>query len=267
MYYEIYADSLFLLNFTLNLYLLLLINKSLHRTATRLRIFLGALWGGVGYCLMFFLPIPMLLKLVFAAICVSGAGLVFVFRPSGIRAFIKLAENLFFYAFLLGCALLMLINHVKGFRNHMMSWLGIVAVGGIFALFFYGRIGKKEKEKQNPCLVEMCKGDEKVQIHGLVDTGNSLTEPISGKPVSVVDKEIFEKLWKEEEEPLGFRVIPYRSVGCERGIMKGYEVPEMVIEQDGVKKICRNIYVGVSEGKVSTAGNYQILVHPKLLQG
>ncbi|MBO5165577.1 MAG: sigma-E processing peptidase SpoIIGA [Lachnospiraceae bacterium] len=268
MYYEIYADSLFLLNFTLNLYLLLLVNKSLHRTATRFRLFLGAVWGGAGYCLVFFLPMSMLVKIIFAAICVNVGSLVFVFRPSSLKGVVKLAESMFLYAFLLGGAFLMLMNHVKVFRNNMMSFITVIACGGIFVLIFYGRIGKAEKQKLKPCMVELCKGEEKIQIHGLIDTGNSLIEPISGKPVSVVDKEIFEKLVKEQEKvDLGFRVIPYRSVGCERGIMKGYEIPEIIIEQDGMKKTCHNIYVGVSEGKVSSKGSYQILVHPKLLQG
>lgn len=267
MYYEIYADSLFLLNFTLNLYLLLLVNRSLYRTATGWRIFLGAIWGGVGYCLMFLLPVPMIIKVLFAAVCVSGGSLVFVFRPIDARAFFRLTEKLLLYAVMLGGTFYLLMNHVKVFRNHMMSIVGILACGGIIMLLIYSRIGQAEKESRQPCVVELHNGREQLRVQGIVDTGNSLTEPFSGKPVSVMDREVFEKLWKEEELLCGFRAIPYRSVGCERGIMKGYEVPEIVIEQGGVKKVCRNIYVGISEGKVSSAGNYQILVHPKLLQG
>ncbi len=266
MYYEIYADSLFLLNFTLNLYLLLLVNRNLHRAATGWRIFLGAVWGGVGYCIMFFLPVPAVLKIVFAVIAVSGGSLMIVFRPSDVKGFFQIAEKLLLYAVMLGGAFYILINHVRMFRNYMMSILGVLACGGIFMLIIYSRIGKNEKAKLKPCMVELYKGTKQVRIQGIVDTGNSLTEPLSGKPVSVMDREVFEKLWHQEDLINGFRVIPYRSVGCVRGIMKGYEVPEMIIEHGGAKKVCHNIYVGISEGKVSSAGNYQILVHPKLLQ-
>ena len=58
MYYEIYIDSLFLLNFTMNLYLLMLVNAGLGRPATRLRLTGGAVLAGIGYCLMFLLPLP-----------------------------------------------------------------------------------------------------------------------------------------------------------------------------------------------------------------
>ncbi len=267
MYYEIYADSLFLLNFTLNLYLLLLVNRSLCRAVTGWRIFLGAIWGGAGYCVMFFLPVPVVLKILFALICVSGGSLIFVFRPAGIHAFWQVAEKMMLYAVMLGGAFYILINHMKVFRNNMMPIIGTLACGGVISLVIYGRISKSEKEKQKPCMVELHNGMKRVRIQGIVDTGNSLLEPVSGEPVSVVDKEIFDKLWAEEELISSFRAIPYRSVGCHRGIMKGYEIPEVIIEHSGVKKVCHNIYVGISEGKVSSAGNYQILVHPKLLQG
>ena len=55
MQYEIYIDSLFLLDFAMNLYLLLLVNRNLNHTATWKRLLAGAALGGAGYCLMFFL--------------------------------------------------------------------------------------------------------------------------------------------------------------------------------------------------------------------
>ncbi len=103
-------------------------------------------------------------------------------------------------------------------------------------------------------------------VQGIVDTGNSLREPISRKPVSVLEKEVFDGLYEEGNEPEGFRAIPYRSVGCERGIMKGYQIPEMTIEQGGIKKVCRNVYVAVSEKAVSSTKSYQMLIHPELLE-
>ena len=54
MQYEIYIDSLFLLDFAMNLYLLLLVNRNLNHTATWKRLLAGAEWGGEGDCLVFF---------------------------------------------------------------------------------------------------------------------------------------------------------------------------------------------------------------------
>ena len=80
--------------------------------------------------------------------------------------------------------------------------------------------GRKRK-RNNPAIVRLCyRGAEgPLRIHALVDSGNTLTEPISGAPVSVLDARIFYRLWPEGLS--GFRVIPYHSVGKKSGILKG----------------------------------------------
>ena len=88
-----------------------------------------------------------------------------------------------------------------------------------------------------------------MRIHALVDSGNTLTEPISGAPVSVLDARIFYRLWPEGLS--GFRVIPYHSVGKKSGILKGYPVPQMTLIQQGVEREYRNVYLAVSEEEIA----------------
>ena len=267
MYYEVYLDSLFLLNFTMNLYLLLLVNKSLHRTATRFRLFLGAVIGGVGYCLMFVLPVGIVPKVAAASICAGAGMLIFVFKPGSIKAFFQILERMLMYALLMGGGFLLLRNHIKPFRTHMIPIMGMLASGGILMLVFYRETGRREQEKQELLEVRLLtRSGFRMTVKAIVDTGNSLKEPISGKPVSVLDRATFEVLWQNEDREKGFRAIPYRSVGCEGGIMNGYELPEITFELGGIKKICRGIYIGVSEQAVSATQNYQMLLHPKLLE-
>lgn len=267
MHYEVYLDSLFLLNFTMNLYLLLLVNKSLNRTATRIRLLTGAALGGAGYCLMFLIPFGnVVIKTLFTAILVNGGILLLVFRPCSVKAFFKILEKMFLYCFLMGGGFLLLINHVKVFRKNMMSVTGILACGSLFLLLFLKCTDGHKPVKKGLCRVVLSGTHGcQVTVQAIVDTGNCLKEPISGKPVSVVERAVFDRLWKDEP-PEGFRAIPYRSVGCERGIMKGYEVPEIMIEQDGMRKVCRNVYVGVSERAVSSTEKYRMLVNPELLE-
>lgn len=267
LYYEVYIDSLFLLNFTMNLYLLMLVNKSLNRTATRMRLFAGAALGGTGYCLMFLMPFGAVLKVVLAAILVNCGMVFLVFRACSVKAFVKTFETMLVYSFLMGGGFLLLLNHVKSFRKHMMSVAGILACGGIFLLVFsHWADGRREKKKGSCKVVLSGKCGSRVTVQAIVDTGNCLKEPISGKPVSVLEKTVFDSLFGEEGPHEGFRAIPYRSVGCERGIMKGFLLPEMTIEQDGIKKVCSNVYVGVSERAVSSTASYRMLLHPELLE-
>lgn len=263
MRYEIYIDSLFLLHFTLNLYLLQLLNRSLHRPATRKRLLLGAVSAAVGGCAAILFPAGgSLPKLVLCA-AVDAAVLFWVFRPAGWRAFFRLAERMVWFGCLLGGCLL-LLGQLPLLAGWERSMTGLLAVGGLFCLIFSGRLAERDRQEEKPCRVELVgKDGGRLVVSAVVDTGNSLREPISGQPVSVLDQECFHKLF--EKEPEGFRLIPYHSVGCDRGVMQGYEIAEMVIELEGVRRVCRKPYVGISRTQVAAGAEYQLLLHPAVL--
>ena len=79
-----------------------------------------------------------------------------------------------------------------------------------------------------------------------------------------MEKENFEKLYPEGLP--GLRMIPFRSVGCSKGILPGYPVAELTIEAEGEKISPGQVYIGVSENILSVQGSYQILLHPALLK-
>ncbi len=267
MEYELYIDSLFCLSFTMNLYLLLLVNHHLHRPAARWKILIGAVIGGLSYCMMFVLPLPYaVLKIVLMTVFFQGGSLLLVFCPTTLSAFLKIWEIMIFYSFLMGGGFYLLKNHVTVFQNNMMPISLLLAVGGLFWLCLTQIDKRKSYAANGPCRVILNNGQgAQVTVSAIVDTGNCLMEPISGKPVSVLEKGIFDRLWGEEDFK-GFRAIPYRSVGCKKGIMKGYEVPEIIIEQGGIRKVCRNVYVGLSSITVSGTEKYRMLVHPALIE-
>ena len=105
--------------------------------------------------------------------------------------------------------------------------------------------------------------DGECQVPALIDSGNTLREPISGAPVSVLDVRVFKSLWREE--PPGFRAIPYHSVGKSSGNHSGYPVPQITIRYRGVEKVCRNVYLAVSEEEIA-GKEIPMLLHPALLQ-
>ena len=71
MQYELYVDSLFLIHFVMNLYILILVNNSTNGSATPGRLLLGAIVGGMGSVFVFFLNGPMVLKLLLLPIVVG----------------------------------------------------------------------------------------------------------------------------------------------------------------------------------------------------
>ena len=78
--------------------------------------------------------------------------------------------------------------------------------------------------------VEICSGDIRLQLKALLDTGNTLRDPITGRPVLIINADAAHRLTGLSAEQLrspvesigaisGLRLIPYRSVGTENGFM------------------------------------------------
>ena len=68
----------------------------------------------------------------------------------------------------------------------------------------------------------------KRQIHALLDTGNSLCDPVTGKPVCILGKRQAGEILKEKELQT-LRYIPYCSVGTEKGVLPVIRAEKMCI--------------------------------------
>lgn len=267
MYYELYIDTLFLINFVMNLFVLLLVNRSARRTATRLRMIGSALLGAFIYCLCFVIPhVHPWVKLAAGTALSGGLMVQIAFKPVTLRAGVKLIETLTGYSFLMGGILMFFMKYMQGFSGKSMGMAAVLGLGSLtYQAVTYAK-ERRKKEKREFCKVTLRRGECSVTVDALVDTGNGLTEPISGKPVSVVEEEVLQNLWPEGLPEL-FRAVPYHSVGCAHGIMKGYEVPEAVVEIEGFRSTVHQIYLGADKNKISVSGSYGMILNPRLLGG
>ena len=263
MQYELYVDSLFLVNFVMNLYLLLLVDRSAFRTATPGRLLLGALVGGLGGLLPFVLPGPGLLKTVLGVLAGTVGMILITFPVKSLRMFLKLMERLLLYTFCMGGALLFLIRTIPAFRNILTGIFGIMGAGGVCFLLLNRSWRKRGRESL--CRARLVCGQMNLTVAALIDSGNSLTEPISGKPVCIVEEQVLNSLIKGL--PMGCRAIPYHSIGKKRGILEGHLLPELQLELDGIYKTFYQVWIaagpqGISE--TSEAESVKMIVNPML---
>lgn len=266
MRYELYVDSLFLVNFVMNLYILMLVNRSTLRTAAPWRLLFGAALGGGCYLLMFMLNLPVPLKLFLGAAGAVGM-LPVAFPVRGLRNLLKLTEKMLIFSFCMGGALLFLLRSFSVGENALTGIFGILGVGGIVCVFL-GRFPWESKPENSFCRVTLVRGEKQVTVSALIDSGNSLVEPISGKPVCVVDEEIFQGLWESGGQL--FRAVPYHSIGKKRGILEGYLLPELHVELDGMRKVFHEVYIAVSPETISAADvpeaeSIKMIINPRIL--
>lgn len=273
MYFEVYVDSLILLQFVMNCYLLALVNSMLRQTVSLRRILCGALCGAVLSFFPFLLPLKVFLSVALSFLMSVLCMTVVTFRTYRRESFFRVLEKLSISTVLLGGVLMILLRILPKEADVCLGITGVLLAGGaVYGILL--KILKKSSKEKNTCQVTLFGSDRgtcgeeaavrKVSIEALIDTGNSLVEPMSGKPVAVLDKAVFEQVF--EEEPLrGFRMIPFHSIGKKSGVLPGYLLERILVETEESTKEYRDIYVGISEEIISEANTYKMILNPRML--
>ena len=122
----------------------------------------------------------------------------------------------------------------------------------------YGYISRRIAIDKASVKVQIKNGQKTWEGRGLIDTGNSLKEPFSGKPVHIVSKEVAEAVAAERRHCMA---IPYRSMGNPCGILNGYRVDEITAGQAKRK----DAVIAVSDRNFE--GSYEVLLNYEMMEG
>ena len=281
MYYEFYIDVFFVVNLFMDFLVLCLTNRVLQGTARPCRSFLGALAGAFGISLFFWFSkeINTVSILIFSA----GISYVMVRLGCGFRRGKELLSGLcacYGMSFLLGGILHVLPPGTgKGiliFFTITFTAYWILNTG--IRLFKYLK-GKAVLR----CRVILETGGQKIELKGLLDTGNCLTDTDTGKPVCVMEKSRFSGMLEKKQqdalesfcamedfgegdaENLKPRFLIYTALGCERGLLPVVTADRLVIFWEG-KKICLSqAAIGLSAAPLSPYRKFEMIISPKIL--
>lgn len=277
----IYIDTLFALNLIVNYLLLLATAKIAAVHLSRWRILLGALFGA-GYAAAAFFPA--LGFLLAAPMRLVSGGTMVLIAFGGKRRILRL--GLLFFAVSAGFGgLIFAIGLMAGGAAYDGQFLLpislkvlVAAFGvcyGLFSLLF-ARLGRDTGG--HLVQVAITHRGRTATITGLIDTGNSLTDPMTGGPVFVVETEALAPLFQRNTMQLltqpvspiellpklqqtpdtpGFYLIPYTAVGTGNGFLLAFR-PDTV--QIGGKEK-RGVSVALSPTCVSDGGRYTALVN------
>lgn len=269
MYYKLYIDSVFVLQMTMNLYLLSLAGQILRCTATHWRRWLGALAGAGISCLVLCLPFWSAGgRLLLSAVPVSMVMMCLTYRIHGVRRLLEASFVMAAAGFFLGGAMIWILNRLrpvmKGRRSFWMT-LAAGALGCELLEMLLQRLMRREKKCLRTVRFYVPALEQEIRLRALVDTGNHLTDPISGAPVSVISRRAAGSM-VSCLKPEKYHAIPYRSVGQPGGILPAYELPEMSIEEAGRTIKRERVIVAVCDAGISSGSDYQMLLHPGLLE-
>ncbi len=259
MYYELYVDVLFLVNFMMDYILLLIVRKMLSCSATHGSVCLGAAVGSLFTCIVVILPIPYtFVKFVLFHMLVNTCMIRVGLKIKTIPSFVKAMIMLYIGGFLLGGIMEYFSQYVRmGSLFLLVAILGYYMVLGIWKFISY-----LQRWNQNHCKVDLYLKDKKYQVRGLIDTGNGLRDPISNQPVSVLETKIAKKILEEKAEK-NFRYVPYRTIGKSEGVLPVFRVDRMCVHRDTDYWI-ETPLIAISEEEISAEGEYEMILNPNL---
>ncbi len=270
---DLYIDSIFFVNFFMDLLLLALLKKVLRRSVSWKRLGLGAVLGGIWGCLEVLalsLCIPgslfAILSLLGACAMVLGA-----FGWTGWREFVKETGTLFILAVMAGGAMELVLGYIMAGAYGLMVFLGegryglpllawgFFAAGIVFFVQGLWQFGEEaRRERRNLYALTLIDGAVKVRATGYLDTGNCLTRPKSGEGVQIVTKQVFD-LFRDSK---GERdVIPFHTIGSPHGVMEGVKIEKMEIECLWGTVRIDGPWIGKAPYGLSKKGTYQVLLY------
>lgn len=275
----VYIDVLFLLNLVVDYLLLMASARIAGEQIVRGRIALAALTGAI-YAAAIFLPGFGWLSRPLCKLCLAVLMVLIAFGSSR-----RLLRLLFVFAAassalggvvlalqLVGTGGLTLENGVlyTGFDLRILLVTVILCYVALNLIFERAALHGGARRDLNRAGVVF--EGRTVFFTVLIDTGNTLRDPIYNRPVMVVEARVLKDLLPAEVDPadpvvsmerihkLGihsrFRLLPYKAVGVAHGILLAFQSDKVAIG----KKEYKGLLVALSPTPVSDGGGYQALI-------
>ncbi|HOQ06562.1 MAG TPA: sigma-E processing peptidase SpoIIGA [Clostridiales bacterium] len=300
---EIYLDIVILENIVINYLILLVTSRFSKNRTSSLRLFIGSVAGTAYLVLMILLPDTQVYATLFSKFLLSVAMVAIAFNFRKISAFLKTLALFYATTFIFAGAAFALMFFSKDWgivRNGVLitpltfidakltELLLAVAVALIIFRVVWDTVQSKFVKEKLLVDISIAVENKSIELSALVDTGNSLHDPLTNLPVVVVEfsairdllpddiKSIFERNCENDLDSVTatisssdwfsrFRLIPFKSLGRENGMMIGFRPDYIEIGADDGKKDIRDVIVGIYNRTLSANDQYRALMNPELI--
>ena len=293
----IYGDMIFIENIAMNYIILLSTAKLTRSNYKNFKLLIASAVGSI-YSVFYYFPgyeflYTIFLKFIFSLFIVAIA-----FTPYKIKDFIRCTGIFYLVSFIFGGAafgIFYLFNEVKssyGGDFYLGSFpIRLLILSTVIAYFIvrylWDYILYRIRREKILTRIMISFDNRSTFLTALVDTGNSLNEPISNLPVIVAEyssirdilprdiQNIFEKNKEDNLNAIAsvisksiwlnkFRIIPFKSLGNDNALMLGFKPDAYSIEdiEDSKKK---EIIIGIYNKKLTHDGEYNALIHPDII--
>lgn len=295
----VYIDVLLIENFFMNFLLLYLLSRFTKNKTCIWRLIASAIFGAM-YVIIVFFPGLQFFYTILIKFSVSVIMIIIAFFPLKILAVIRSIFLFYLEAFIFGGLLLGTLFLKSSALNTVNGALLVesptpsptfLILGSIVATIitkygfdFFENHSINEKLKLK---LEIVLNNQSCVLTALIDTGNSLKDPITNEPVIIVYyKAIFDILPEELKEVIEhdysyeifksrviksvlksrIRIIPYKALGVENGLLLGVKVDLIISEQSGISTMIKEPVIAFYNMPISNMGDYQALTYPGIIR-
>lgn len=278
----IYIDILIGTNVIINYFILLAVSKYSKIIPKQRRMILGSMFGAV-CSLVILLPnlgfvINALIKLIISVFIVF-----FTFGFHNLRTLVKNIALFYFISFCFCGAVLfvwfiftpkgLVVNNSTVYFNISPMVMIVTTLVTYIVIRVCCRFMNKKENKVDICKIKLINNNSFCEFYGKIDTGNTLCEPFSQRPVIVVNEDAIKDIAEDEFSKLldintdtttiknKYRVVPFTAVGGS-GILPAFSPSEVYI--DGI--FCKQkIYVAVCKNNI-LCGEIKAMVNPEIIE-
>lgn len=264
----IYADVLVIINLIVN-YLLLRASAAITGYSFRTRrILISSFIGGIASLVIFIenisFYINLLIKMILFTVMVLTA-----FGNKNIKSFLKCCASFALVNF--GFAGIMFALTTAVFPNSTAYINGVVyfdislltltvsAIICYIILNLISRFTKSKTPQKSIYEIRIHYGNNSAEGKALFDSGNTLCDCFSGRPVIIAEKEFINNLFSNDDltSLKNFRLIPFSTIK-NSGALPSFMADKTEIKIKGKWIESREIYIAITDKKI-VSGNYTAL--------
>lgn len=271
----IYADVLIILNTYINFILLRLSGYFVGAEINRLRLFSGALAGGVYSLIILADGMPRGVSVILK-IAVSALIVIIGFRQHGIRYFFRCFLSFYTVSFVFAGLMLalwifvspdtMMYNNGEvyfGFDTMTLLVTATACYGLLRLIYFFI---EKRTAKASLFNIEIYFLDKVISCRALLDSGNNLRDYFTSLPVILVSEEKLRELMQDDitREKLKVRYIPFSTIGGE-GLVPVFRPDRVRIYSVSSDFETSDVLIGQSRTRIKN-GEFEAILPCDVLQ-
>ena len=282
MRYVIYIDVFFFVNLVMDFLILKLAALYIKPQTTFIRCMLGAVCGSALSAISLLISYEnMILHMFFSYIFIAIAMVYTTFGRCGLKDIVKRSVVLYMITIFMGGVINFIYSYtymgyilqqiLVGMRRGInILWIIIATAVAYICLDALVCFFRRNKLSNMKVMVRLSFKDKTKIIPGLIDSGNNLYEPYTGKAVHIVQISSINELLEGVDITMEkFKLVPFSSLGKKHGLIRVISFEELCVyneesnlqDTEDIIYVEKDAAVGLYDECLSKTGEFQILLH------